>query len=67
MDSSAGEVFAMLWIVYLFITLIIVIGVIVWAVRNNQFTKQNRASRLPMEIDEPSNPQKTNDHVSRST
>ncbi len=66
MDSSAGEIFAMLWIVYLFITLFIVIGVIIWAVRNNQFAKQNRASNLPMEIDEPSNPQKSEDHVSRS-
>jgi len=66
MDSNAGEVFAMLWIVYLFIMLFIVIGVIIWAVRNNQFAKQNRASNLPMEIDEPSKPQKTNNHVSRS-
>ena len=61
---SAGEVFAALWIGYLSVVFLIVIAVIIWAKRTGQFTKQPRASSLPLEIDEPANP-KNKDHVSR--
>lgn len=62
---SAVDIFARLWIGYLSLVFLIVIGVIIWANRTGQFTKQPRASRLPLEIDEPSNNQKDKDHVSR--
>jgi cbb3-type cytochrome oxidase subunit 3 len=61
---SAVDIFAWLWIAYLTLVFMIVIGVIIWAKRTGQFTRQPRASRLPLEIDEPSTP-KDKDHVSR--
>ncbi len=63
---SAGEIYAWIWIAYLVAVFFIVIGVLLWAKRNNQFTRQTRASRLPLEIDESTNNQNTKDHVSRS-
>ena len=63
---SAGEIYAWIWIAYLVAVFFIVIGVLLWAKRNNQFTKQTRASRLPLEIDESSTNKNNKDHVSRS-
>jgi len=62
---SAVDIFARLWIGYLSLVFLIVIGVIIWAKRTGQFTKQPRASSLPLEIDEPAKPEKDKDHVSR--
>ena len=63
---SPGEIYAWIWIGYLIAVFFIVIGVILWAKRNGQFSKQTRASRLPLEIDEPTKSQKNENHVSRS-
>jgi nitrogen fixation-related uncharacterized protein len=59
---SAENIFIVFRILFHLASLGIIIGVIIWAIRNGQFSKQDHASQLPLEINEFENP-KNDDHV----
>jgi len=46
------KAFLILRMVYAVVILGIVVGVVIWAVRHDQFKDQDHISRLPLEIEE---------------
>ena len=51
MAEEVTKIFVWVRIIYDLLILISVAGVIYWAVKNGQFTKQKDFSRLPLDID----------------
>ncbi len=49
---TTNDYFMIFWSGYTLFMSGIIIAIVVWAIRNKQFTRQDRASRLPLEIED---------------
>lgn len=55
MGKTAGELFMIFWLGYTMLMVGIIIAAVIWAKKTGQFSDQEHASRLPLEIEENGN------------